>query len=137
MPYRSASFEFSTFRARGGRPQQFQSVGVVNYPGPETRYTRIAEFKHITGQCHPDTTIAHEFPSATGDPFWPVPTRENAALYRKYEEMATRGGADVHFVGRLGTYRYYDMHQVVAQALTLSAKLLQGVRHADAVVHAH
>ena len=64
----------------------------------------------------------YEYPQASGDPYYPVPRPENAVLYKKYQALAdaTEG---VHFLGRLGTYRYYNMDQVVAQALTLFAKL--------------
>jgi UDP-galactopyranose mutase len=89
---------------------------VVNYPN-EQPYTRITEFKYLTGQEHPKTSIVYEYPGDEGDPYYPVPRPENAELYRRYKEMAdTTPG--VHFVGRLATYRYYNMDQVVAQALS-------------------
>ncbi|AUX35860.1 MULTISPECIES: UDP-galactopyranose mutase [Sorangium] len=116
LPYRSLEFKFET------KDQEvYQAAPVINYPN-EYSYTRVTEFKYLTGQAHPRTTIVYEFPKGDGDPYYPVPRPENAALYRKYEELArsTRG---VHFAGRLGTYRYYNMDQVVAQALTLYAKL--------------
>jgi UDP-galactopyranose mutase len=96
-------------------------VGTVNFPN-EHPYTRITEFKHLTGQEHERTSIVYEVPKADGDPYYPVPRPENAALYAQYKEMA---GAlpKVHFVGRLATYKYYNMDQVVAQALTLYSKL--------------
>lgn len=118
LPYRSASFQFCTLDLEWA-----QEVGVVNCPSPELEHTRIVEFKRLTGQQHPKTTIAFEYPQAEGEPLWPVLTRESAALYRRYEERARRE-AGVFFCGRLGTYRYLDMHQVVAQALTLSKKLI-------------
>lgn len=119
LPYRSAVFQFCTI----GKPQA-QVVAVVNVPdrdrGP---HTRITEFKHLTGQVHPKTTIAFEHPRSTGDPFWPIPTPANAALYKQYKALADRTPG-VHFVGRLGTYQYLNIDQVVAQALKLSARLL-------------
>jgi UDP-galactopyranose mutase len=93
----------------------------VNYP-QEHAYTRITEFKYLTGQQHPKTAVVYEFPRSEGDPYYPVPRPENAALYKQYEALA-RATSNVHFVGRLATYRYYNMDQVVAQALTLVAKL--------------
>jgi UDP-galactopyranose mutase len=105
-----------------------QPVAVVNHPN-EYEYTRVTEFKHLTGQEHPKTTLVYEFPKDVGDPYYPVPRAENAALYRKYERLAQANGR-VHFVGRLATYRYYNMDQVVAQALTLCAKIA-GVRRAE------
>jgi len=116
LPYRSLRFEHKTL------PQEFlQSVAVVNYPN-EHAYTRVTEFKHLTGQAHRQTSVVYEFPSSQGDPYYPVPTPQNAALYRKYAELAA-AQSDVHFVGRLATYRYYNMDQVVGQALTLCKKL--------------
>ena len=75
----------------------------------------------MTGQEHPKTSIVYEYPQAEGDPYYPIPRRENAELYRQYQELAEASG--IHFVGRLATYKYYNMDQVVAQALTLYAKL--------------
>ncbi len=116
LPYRSLRFQHETL------PVEFlQPVAVINYPN-EHAYTRITEFKHLTGQTHQKTSIVYEFPANEGDPYYPVPTPEHNALYKKYADVAavTQG---VHFVGRLGTYRYYNMDQVVAQALTLCKQL--------------
>jgi UDP-galactopyranose mutase len=110
LPYRSLRFEHVTL----DRPQ-FQPVGTVNYPVSEA-YTRITEYKHLTGQAHPKTTITYEYPTAEGDPYYPVPRPENAALYKRYEALAMQTPG-VWFVGRLATYRYYNMDQVVGQAL--------------------
>lgn len=117
LPYRSLRFEHRTL------PQeQFQTVAVVNYPAPDVAYTRITEYKHLTGQRHNQTSISMEYPCADGDPYYPVPTAANAALYARYADLA-QATAGVSFVGRLGTYRYYNMDQVVGQALTLFARL--------------
>ena len=79
-------------------------------------YTRISEYKHLTGQEAPVTTITYEYPSAEGDPYYPIPREENQVLFKRYEALAdaTEG---VTFVGRLATYRYYNMDQIVGQAL--------------------
>ncbi len=116
LPYRSLRFQHETLPIDYAQP-----VAVINYPNDHD-YTRVTEFKHLTGQSHAQTSVVYEFPSASGDPYYPVPTRDNAALYTKYAELAaaTKG---VHFVGRLGTYHYYNMDQVVAQALTLCKQL--------------
>ncbi|MGC2661343.1 MAG: UDP-galactopyranose mutase [Bryobacteraceae bacterium] len=116
LPYRSLKFQHETINQR-----QFQQVAVVNYPN-EHAYTRITEFKHLTGQVHPKTSIVYEFPCAAGDPYYPIPRAENATLYQKYEALAQKT-PKVHFVGRLATYKYFNMDQVVAQALTLVAKI--------------
>ena len=127
LPYRSLRFEFETVEA-----PQVQPVAVINYPN-EQPYTRVTEFKHLTGQSHPKTTVVYEYPQAEGDPYYPVPRPENAALYQQYKALAdTTPG--VHFVGRLGTYKYYNMDQVTAQALTLYAKLAGRPRSERATV---
>jgi len=115
LPYRCLEFKHETLNI-----PQHQPVAVVNYPN-ENAFTRITEFKHLTGQEHQKTSIVYEYPRATGDPYYPIPRRENAALYRRYQELAEQAG--VHFVGRLATYKYYNMDQVVAQSLTLYAHL--------------
>jgi len=118
LPYRSLQFRHETHDVR-----QFQPAPVVNYPN-ENAYTRITEFKWLTGQEHEKTSIVYEVPCDGGDPYYPVPRPENLELYRKYERLAlaTHG---VHFAGRLGTYRYYNMDQVVGQALALARRLLE------------
>jgi UDP-galactopyranose mutase len=93
----------------------------VNYPN-EHPYTRVTEFKYLTGQRHAKTSLVYEYPRAEGDPYYPVPQPENAALYKRYKALAD-DLADVHFVGRLATYKYYNMDQVVAQALAVFRRL--------------
>jgi UDP-galactopyranose mutase len=116
LPYRSLEFKHETIER-----EVFQPAPVVNYPN-ENAYTRITEFKYLTGQKHSKTSVVYEFPRAEGDPYYPVPRPENATLYKQYQALA-ESTSDVHFVGRLATYKYYNMDQVVAQALTLVAKL--------------
>ncbi len=116
LPYRSLQFQHVTL------PQErFQPVGTVNYPN-DYAYTRITEFKHLTGQQHALTSIVYEYPRAEGDPYYPVPRPENTTLYKKYEAEA-ESLDNVTFVGRLATYKYYNMDQVVAQALTAFKRL--------------
>src|SRR4051794_41060894 len=116
LPYRSLEFKHSTLDR-----EWFQPVAVVNYPN-EHEYTRVTEFKHLTGQKHAKTSIVYEYPRAEGDPYYPIPRRNNAAFSARYRELAATC-PNVHFVGRLATYRYYNMDQVVGQALTLYKKL--------------
>jgi UDP-galactopyranose mutase len=116
LPYRSLDFKFETVNHPVHQP-----APVVNYPN-EYAYTRVTEFKYLTGQEHPKSTIVYEFPKDGGDPYYPVPRPENHELYRKYEALA-QATPNVHFVGRLATYKYYNMDQVIAQALTLCAKI--------------
>lgn len=111
LPYRSLRFEHETIAC-----EQLQSVAVVNYPDEAVPYTRITEYKHLTGQEAPVTSITREYPAAEGDPYYPIPRAENQALFKRYEALAM-AEADVTFVGRLATYRYYNMDQIVGQAL--------------------
>jgi len=124
LPYRSLEFQFETVN------QEFlQPVAVVNYPNQHL-YTRSTEFKHLTGQVHAKTSLVYEYPKAEGDPYYPVPRSENAELYKRYQALAEER-PDVHFVGRLATYKYYNMDQVVAQALSVYARIV-GQKRAEA-----
>ena len=116
LPYRSLDFHFETHET-----ERLQPVAVINYPN-DYAHTRITEFKHLTGQVHPKTTTVTEYPCDGGDPYYPIPRRETAEIYGKYRAVAEQTPG-VHFVGRLATYRYYNMDQVVGQALTLFKKL--------------
>lgn len=118
LPYRSLEFKHQTLDQ-----EWFQPVAVVNYPN-EFDYTRITEFKHLTGQQHAKTSVVYEYPRAAGDPYYPIPRASNAARYAKYRELAEKTDG-VHFVGRLATYRYYNMDQVVGQALTTYKKIVK------------
>jgi UDP-galactopyranose mutase len=111
LPYRSLEFRHETHDR-----ETFQSAPVVNYPN-EHDYTRITEFKYLTGQQHAKTSIVYEYPRTDGDPYYPIPRPENAELYARYHELASRDSR-VHFCGRLANYRYLNMDQVVAQALS-------------------
>src|SRR5688572_8822185 len=116
LPYRSLQFQFETHNKK-----VHQSAPVINYPN-DYAYTRVTEFKYLTGQECDKTTLVYEFPQDEGDPYYPVPRPENAELYRKYAALA-QNTPNVHFAGRLATYKYYNMDQVVAQALTLFNKI--------------
>jgi UDP-galactopyranose mutase len=122
LPYRSLEFKHETHDV-----PVYQAAPVVNYPN-EHLYTRITEFKYLTGQEHAKTSIVYEFPRAEGDAYYPVPRKENAEIYLKYKALADRT-TGVHFVGRLATYKYYNMDQIVAQALTQYAKMISVRRH--------
>ena len=117
LPYRSLRFEHRTLDT-----PQHQPVAVVNYPDENIPYTRVTEYKHLTGQTSDRTSLTFEYPSATGDPYYPIPRDENQALYKRYEALAL-AEPHVSFVGRLATYRYYNMDQVVGQALATYRRL--------------
>jgi UDP-galactopyranose mutase len=117
LPYRSLRFRHETLSR-----SSLQPVGVVNYPHESVPYTRITEYKHLTGQASDKTSITYEYPSDDGDPYYPIPRDENQVLYKRYEALAIKE-AGVSFVGRLATYRYYNMDQVVGQALATYRRL--------------
>ena len=119
LPYRSLAFLHETHDK-----EWFQQVGVVNYPSPDVPWTRITEYKHLTGQQNARTSITREIPQAEGDPYYPIPRPENQAIYKRYEALA-QARPDVSFVGRLATYRYYNMDQVVGQALATYRRLVE------------
>ena len=119
LPYRSLRFKHETIN----RPV-FQPEAVINYPN-EHLYTRVTEFKYLTGQEHSKTSIVYEFPENGGDPYYPVPRPENHEIYKQYKQLAD-ATPGVHFIGRLATYKYYNMDQVAAQALALFKKISAG-----------
>ncbi|NRY60040.1 UDP-galactopyranose mutase [Clostridium beijerinckii] len=116
LPYRSLNFIEETFDK-----EYYQPVGVVNYPN-DYDYTRITEYKYLTGQKNDKTTIMKEISSATGEPYYPIPKPENKKLYSLYKKEA-EDAKDVYFLGRLGTYSYMNMDAVVLQALELCENL--------------
>jgi UDP-galactopyranose mutase len=125
LPYRSLKFDHQTLKQ-----EQFQPVAVVNFPSEDVPFTRISEYKHLTGQQSPVTTVTYEYPSAEGDPYYPIPRPENQELFKRYEALADATD-DVTFVGRLATYRYYNMDQIVGQALATFRRIDQRKRLAE------
>ena len=96
---------------------------MVNYPGPDVKFTRIAEYKHTPNQPDsaydsPGTVIYREYSTDVGDPYYPVPNPENQALYAKYQKLA-EAESNVIFVGRLASYKYFNMDQAILTALEL------------------
>jgi UDP-galactopyranose mutase len=122
LPYRSLEWELRNVPTPDG--DYHQPVGSINEPSEDVEYTRITEFRHISGQKpHDSTTLAVEFPRAEGDPYYPIPNDETRAHYKKYEMLGAEL-PDVTFVGRLARYQYLNMDQVVGQALSTAEKLL-------------
>jgi UDP-galactopyranose mutase len=117
LPYRSLRFKFERYDV-----EFFQEVAQVNYPN-DYDYTRITEFKHLTGQVSSYTVVAYEYPEAyeigKNEPYYPIPREENLEVYRKYANEAKKLNGVVHFVGRLADYKYYNMDQIVARALSV------------------
>lgn len=110
LPYRSLNFIEETYDTAF-----YQQTAVVNYPN-DYDYTRITEYKLITGQKHEKTTIVKEISGPAGEPFYPVPTPQNKARYQKYRDESNKS-ENVFFLGRLGTYSYMNMDAVILQAL--------------------
>ena len=130
LPYRSLRFRHATLDREWALP-----TGTVNHPAEATPFTRVSEYKWMTGQSHPKTSVTYEYPSAEGDPYYPIPRPENAALYKRYEALAD-AEPDTWFVGRLATYRYYNMDQVVGQALATFGRIEAEVPRGDGRLHA-
>lgn len=118
LPYRSLLFDFETLNM-----EYFQEVAVVNYPN-DFEFTRITEFKHMTLQKHPKTTIVREYPFSEGEPYYPIPSDDALDIYRKYHKEASRLRS-VYFIGRLAEYRYYNMDQAVKRALDLFQQIAE------------
>jgi len=127
LPYRSLEFEHLHLPD----VQLYQPVGTVNFPN-DHEYTRITEFKHLTGQECAGTSIVREYPKAAGEPYYPIPRPENEALYQRYRELAN-AQSRVKFVGRLAQYRYYNMDQVVGAALKAAGEILSETARAPQV----
>lgn len=129
LPYRSLRFERHTLEQT-----QFQPVGQVNYPN-DVPFTRITEFKHLTGQLSPYTSIAYEYPQpyepGHNEPYYPIPRHENRAMYAQYNLLAKTLRCSVVFAGRLADYKYYNMDQAVARALTLARRLFSSGLNCD------
>ena len=119
LEYRSLKFESQVLDT-----DNYQGNAVVNYTEYEVPYTRIIEHKHFEYGTQPKTVITKEYPARWkhGDePYYPMNDEKNNALYEKYKELATKEDK-VLFGGRLGMYKYYDMHNVIEEALKLSSK---------------
>ncbi|MDQ6765720.1 MAG: UDP-galactopyranose mutase [Verrucomicrobiota bacterium] len=130
LPYRSLEFRHETLDQ-----EKFQDAPVVNYPDENVPHTRVTEFKYLTGQEHAKTSIVYEYPRAEGDPYYPIPRPQNAEINAKYQALVN-DTPGLHFVGRLASYKYYNMDQVVGQALTLYSKISQKKRGGRAKITA-
>jgi UDP-galactopyranose mutase len=123
LPYRSLIFEYRFVK----NCASWQNSGTVNYPN-ENNYTRITEMKKLTGQEILDTSLLLEYPTENGDPFYPIPRKENQDLYKKYYDLSETE-ENVSFTGRLAEYKYYNMDQVVASALKLAENMIEKFKY--------
>ncbi|QEC46878.1 UDP-galactopyranose mutase [Baekduia soli] len=120
LPYRSLTFDLRHEPTPGGAT--VLPVGQVNFPSEDVAHTRVTEFRHFQpAEPRAVTALAFEYPSATGDPFYPIPRPANRERYRQYQVLA-RTRSDVTFVGRLARYQYLNMDQVTGQALATFAE---------------
>ena len=125
MEYRSIEFEWSRIPNCGF----YQRNSVVNFPSALNPYTRCVEYKHFLNQRSDWTIIARERTCDDGEPYYPVPTEGNRELYRKYAELATKAGAGLHFIGRLASYKYFNMDQAIRAALDYFRKKIESRLH--------
>ncbi|MBV4428303.1 UDP-galactopyranose mutase [Clostridium tyrobutyricum] len=116
LPYRSLEFVQETYNM-----ECYQKVGTVNYPN-DYDFTRITEYKYLTRQKSPVTTIMKEYSKSEGDPYYPIPKKENNALYRRYEKESQELD-NTYFIGRLANYKYFNMDAVINDALSLVDKI--------------
>lgn len=123
LPYRSLRFEHKYIPNR----DYFQIAATVNYPNDHD-YTRITEFKYLTGQQHSGTSVVYEYPQAVGDPYYPIPRQDNDKLYQRYKALAD-AEPNVTFIGRLAEYRYYNMDQVVETAIRATQRVVEALKH--------
>lgn len=121
LEYRSINFVSETIDI-----PFFQENSVVNYPGTEVDFTRIIEYKHFGNQISDKTTVVKEFTVDQGEPYYPVPNPRNQEIYARYKEEAEKL-IDVHFVGRLANYKYFNMDQAFKNALDLFDQLEKNV----------
>lgn len=113
LPWRSLVFDWKTYDQ-----EYVQPCVQINYPNDGT-YTRSVEIKHVTRQVHPKTVVSYEYSRSEGDPYYPVPARENKALYAQYKELADaeRRNNRVYFSGRLAKYLYLNTDEAIEGAL--------------------
>jgi UDP-galactopyranose mutase len=121
LKYRSMDFVFETHDI-----PRFQENSVINFPDPDVDYTRITEFKHLTGQKHPKTTIYKEKPKWEGIQMYPIPQEQTKEIYNKYYKEAKKL-KNIYFLGRLGKYKYINMDVACKEALELSNVIIQNL----------
>ncbi len=129
--YRFGSLEYRSlhFKSKTMEIPNYQGNAVINYTDEETDFTRVIEHKHFEFGSQPCTVITHEYPlnETNGEPYYPINDIKNTLILKKYKELVQRK-EDIIIGGRLGEYRYYDMHQVIASALNKVKLELQSVR---------
>ncbi len=117
LPYRSIRFEFKNYKDNA-----VQECAVVNYVDKEIPYTRVSEYKHLTGQNIESTSLSYEYAAKDGEPYYPIPNKDNQELLNLYKKKCSEL-KNVIFCGRLAEYRYYNMDQVVAKTFNIFTKI--------------
>jgi UDP-galactopyranose mutase len=124
LPYRSLHFEYKSFNEKKHQP-----VGAITYPN-EYEFTRVAEFKHLTGQKSDKTTVSTEYPQpykiGKNIPYYPIPMKETCKIFSQYQTEINKINKKVLFAGRLADYRYYNMDQAVGRALSVFKNKIAG-----------
>jgi UDP-galactopyranose mutase len=123
LEYRSVRFEYETLHNK----EYAQEVGTINYPN-DYDFTRITEYKHLTGQQCINTTIVKEYPSANGEPYYIMPNIHNMNIAARYRELAENEKI-IYFHGRLAEYKYYNMDVIIANAFSLFENIGKNVFH--------
>ncbi len=115
LEYRSIHFDIEYIK----NTNYYQTNSVVNYPEPNVPFTRIVEYKHFLNQKSPHTTIVREFTTDKGEPYYPVLNEKNLELYEKYKKLAEEemDNKNIHFLGRLANYKYFNMDQAILNSL--------------------
>lgn len=119
LEYRSIEFIREVYK----NTKYYQPCSQVNYPSAEYAYTRIVEYKHLLNQKSDHTIIFKEVTNDNRDPYYPVPTKRNQDLYKKYRELADQE-PNVYFVGRLANYKYFNMDEAIYNALCIADKII-------------
>ena len=113
LEYRSIDFHIE----RKMNTDFYQKYSVVNYPSNETPYTRCVEYKHFLNQQSEHTVCVKETTTDNGEPYYPVLNVRNKNLYAQYQKMAQEEGGNIHFIGRLASYKYFNMDQAIKNSL--------------------
>lgn len=117
LPYRSIRLDFKTYKK-----EYFQPIAVVNYP-ENYDFTRIGEYKYFLDDKSPNTVVSYEYSSSyeygKNEPYYPIKSDQNLAKYEEYLKLARSKFKDIHFLGRLGDYKYYDMDKAIDRSILL------------------
>jgi UDP-galactopyranose mutase len=118
LRYRSIRFEYKNYNLKS-----YQETSVINYVDKRESFSRVTEYKQLTGQYADSTTLSYEYFQEDGDPYYPIPNEMNLILAKKYLELAKKNQS-ITFLGRLAQYQYYNMDQVVAECLNIFTQII-------------